>query len=188
LSAKLARNPQLARWTAERERRQAALAMAQAQGRPDLTLSAGPRLEGKANEVTAVAGVSLPLPFWNRNQGAIQEARANVAKAAEEQRGAEAKAFAALHEAYQTLLRAAGEIEILERDVLPGAAQAEEMTRVGYEQARFTQLEILEARRTLLASQTQNLRAHADYHKALAEIEALTAAPIRLTALSKSQK
>lgn len=188
LSAKLMRNPQLARWTAERERRRAALALAQAQGRPDVTISGGPRVEGKADDITAVAGVSLPLPLWNRNQGAVKEARANIAKAEEEQRAAEAKAFQALDEAYNTLVRAAGEIEILERDVLPGAAEAEKMTLSGYEQGRFAQLEIFEARRTLLTSRTQNLRAHADYHKAMAEIEALTAAPVRLpTATTRSK-
>ena len=50
----------------------------------------------------------------------------------------------------------------------------------GYEAGRFTQLEILDARRTLIQARNQHLRALSDYHQAQAEIEALTAAPITL--------
>ena len=182
LTARVMHNPQLARWTAERERREAALTLARAQGRPDLTVFGGPRVFGKADDIAPVVGVSIPLPFWNRNQGAIAEAQANVSKTEDERRTVEARAFAALNQAFQTLSRAASEVEILRRDVLPGAKEAEELVTAGYEAGRFTQLEILDARRTLIGARNQNLRALADYHKALAEIEALTAVPTDLSA------
>jgi outer membrane protein TolC len=43
-----------------------------------------------------------------------------------------------------------------------------------------THLEIIDARRTLTDARTQHLRALADYHKAFAEIDALTASPVDL--------
>ena len=181
LKARLQRNPQLARWTTEREKRQATLVSARAQGRPDVTLSAGPRLIGRGDDVTLVAGVSIPLPFWNRNQGAIAEAEANVSKTADEQRNAEARAYAQLNEAYQRLSRAGNEANILERDVIPGARTAVDTLLDGYDRGRFSQLEVLEARRTLNEARSQQLRALADYHKAKAELDALTAAPIELS-------
>lgn len=180
LGGKVMRNPQLTRWTAERERREAAVTLARAQGRPDLTVFGGPRVIGKGEAVTGVAGLSIPLPFSNRNQGNIAEAQALASKAGEERRSVETRSFAALNEAYQTLSRAAREVEILRRDVLPGAREAEELVTAGYEAGRFTQLEILDARRTLIGARSQNLRALADYHKAVADIEALTAAPADL--------
>ena len=100
----------------------------------------------------------------------------------------EARAFAALNQAFQTLARAAGEVEILRREVLPGAQEAEELIIAGYEAGRFTQLEILDARRTLIGARNQNLRALADYHKALAEIEALTAVPVDLSTYKAVQR
>jgi cobalt-zinc-cadmium efflux system outer membrane protein len=181
LKVQLQRNPQLARWTTEREKRQATLVSARAQERPDVTLSAGPRLIGRGDDVTLVAGVSIPLPFWNRNQGAIAEAEANVSKTADEQRNAEARAYAQLNEAYQRLSRAGNEANILERDVIPGARTAVDTLLDGYDRGRFSQLEVLEARRTLNEARSQQLRVLADYHKAKAELDALTAQPIELS-------
>jgi outer membrane protein, heavy metal efflux system len=181
LKARLQHNPQLARWTTEREKRQATLVSARAQGRPDVTLSAGPRLIGRGDDVTLVAGVSIPIPFWNRNQGAIAEAEANLSKTADEKRNAEARAYAQLTEAYQRLSRAANEANILERDVIPGARTTVDTLLDGYDRGRFSQLEVLEARRTLNEARSQQLRALADYHKAKAELDALTAAPIELS-------
>lgn len=181
LVAQLGRNPQIARWTAERERRQATLRLQQAQAVPNVIAFAGPRLFGNADSVsTGVLGFSMPLPLFNRNQGNIAEARALLSKTGPQERAAEARAFGELSVAYQTLHRASEEIVILNGTVLPGATQSVELLTAGYEAGRFSQLEILDARRTLTSAREQHLRALADYHKALARVEALTAAPVEL--------
>jgi cobalt-zinc-cadmium efflux system outer membrane protein len=178
LRVRLFGNPQLTRWNAEREKRAAALRTAQAKGVPDLSVAAGPRLIGRGAEVTVgTVGVSIPLPLFDRNQGEIAAARADLARTDPEQRAVEARAFAALNEAHETLLRTADEVKILNETVLPGATTAVEQLVAGYETGRVTQLEIIEARRTLTDARSQHLRALADYHKALAEIDALTARP-----------
>ncbi|OYW31499.1 MAG: hypothetical protein B7Z47_00955 [Chthoniobacter sp. 12-60-6] len=180
LIARIQSNPEIARWSAERERRQAALAKQKSLAKADITVSAGPRVLGKADDISFVVGFSMPLPFRNRNQGAIAAAEAEVAKTESERKTSEINVFTQLSAAYQILLRATTEMALLNKDVLPGAQQAEEAIRQGYEAGRFTQLEILDARRTLIQARNQNLRALADYHQAVAEIEALTAAPITL--------
>jgi len=181
LVVQLTRNPHIARWSAEREKRAAALRLHQAQIVPDITVNAGPRMLGRGDDYTlGTIGFSFPLPLFNRNQGNIAEARALLSKTDPEERAAEAKAFGELSVAYQTLLRANAEVDILKTKVLPGATQTVEQLAEGYEAGRFSQLEILEARRTLTDARTQHLRALADYHKALAQVEALTAAPVEL--------
>ncbi len=180
LRQRLLGNPDLARWTAERERREAILAKQQTLARPDITLLAGPRVIGKGDDATFVAGFSIPLPFRNRNQGNIAEARANLEKMTEEKRAAEARAFALLNEAFQALTGAEREIAILEGSVIPGAQDAEKQLNEGYAAGRFTQFEVLDARRTLNAARVQQVRALADYHKAQAELDALTARPTAL--------
>jgi cobalt-zinc-cadmium efflux system outer membrane protein len=180
LRQRLLGNPNLARWTAEREKREAILARQQTLARPDITLLAGPRTFGREPDATFVAGFSIPLPFNNRNQGNIAEARANLAKLNEEKRAAESRAFAALNEAYQKLMAVSEEIRILESSVIPGAQDAEKQLNEGYMAGKFTLLEVLDARRTLNAARVQQVRAHADFQKARAEIDALTARPTEL--------
>ena len=180
LRQRLLGNPDLARWTAEREKRVAALAKQLTLARPDITLIAGPRMIGKGEDATFVAGFSIPLPISNRNQGNIAEASANLAKLGEEKRAAEARAFAALNEAFQKLTGASREIAILEESVIPGAQDAEKQLNDGYAAGRFTQFEVLDARRTLNTARVQQLRALADFQKARAEVDALTARPTDL--------
>ncbi len=181
LRQRLLGNPDLARWTAERERREALLAKEQTLARPDISLMAGPRIIGKGEDATFVAGFSIPLPLSNRNQGNIAEARANLGKLSEEKRAAEARAFAALNEAFQKLRGAAREIAILEESVIPGAQDAETQLNDGYAAGRFTQFEVLDARRTLNAARVQQVRSLADFQKARAELDALTARPTELS-------
>jgi cobalt-zinc-cadmium efflux system outer membrane protein len=140
-------------------------------------------MEGRAEDATFVAGFSLPLPLTNRNQGNIAEARAHLARLDDEKRGAEARAFAALNEAWQKLSGALREIALLEESVIPGAQDAEKQLTDGYAAGRFTQFEVLDARRTLNAARGQQVRALADYQKARAELDALTARPTELPRL-----
>ena len=177
LRQRLLSNPDLTRWTAVREQRQALLNKEQTQARQDFTLHAGPRMEGKGADATFVAGLSIPLPINDRNQGNIAVARANLAKLTEEKRAGEARAFAALNEAFQKLAGAVREISILEGNVIPSAQEAEKQLSVGYAAGRFTQFEVLDARRTLNGARVQQLRSLADYQKARAEVDALTAQP-----------
>src|SRR5205823_140188 len=80
--------PDIARWEPETDKRQATLRLQQAQAVPNITLSAAPRYIGETREWTSVIGFSLPLPLWNRNQGAILEAKHQLAKADDEKRSA----------------------------------------------------------------------------------------------------
>ncbi|PYJ20660.1 MAG: TolC family protein [Verrucomicrobia bacterium] len=177
LSLSLTQNPEIARWEPETDKRQATLRLQQAQAVPNVILSAGPRYISETGEWTQVIGFSLPLPLWNRNQGAILEARHQLAKADDEKRGAVTRLSSELSDAYQTVARTSNEIHVLKESVLPGAEKAADAIRQGYEAGRFSYLDVNEARRTLTAARLQYLQALSDYHKAVAEIEALTVQP-----------
>jgi outer membrane protein, heavy metal efflux system len=181
LKAKLQANPELAKWGTERRKREATLNLARAEGKPDLTVDAGPRLLGASHaDMTLVAGFSIPLPLWNRNQGKIAEAEANVAKTSDEQAAAEAGAYAELNEAYQTLQRAAEEVRILRDTVLPGAKSVVDQTTEGYATGRFSQLDVLDAQKSYIETRTRYVRALSDFQKAAAQIDTLTAGPVEL--------
>lgn len=181
LKAKLQANPELAKWTTERQKREATLNLARAEAKPDLTVNAGPRLLGASHaDMSVVAGFSIPLPLWNQNQGKIAEAEANVAKTGDEQAAAEAGAYAELNEAYQSLQRAAEEVRMLRDTVLPGAKSAVDQITDGYATGRFSQLEVLDAQKSYIETRTQYVRALSDFQKAAAQIDALTAGPVEL--------
>ena len=180
LRAKLARNPELARWQAVREAREATVKTQKTHATQDVTLFGGPRVVGRWDDVGGVIGVSIPLPWNHRNEGNIAQAEALANKTHDEKRAVEARASAALDAAYQELMRAGHEAGILKTQLLPQAESAVEQLSTSYDAGRSTQLEVLDARRTLIAARQQRLLATKDYHKALAEIEALTAAPERV--------
>jgi len=170
----LSLSPEIARWEPEKEKRQATLHLQQADAVPNLTLSAGPRYIVETGEWTQVVGFTLPLPFWNRNQGAILEAQNQLAKVDDEKRSTIVRLSTELNDAYQTVARTANEIHILKESVLPGAEKTIAAIQEGYEAGRFSYLDINEARRTLTAARLQYVQALNDYHKAVADIEALT--------------
>jgi len=176
LVTRLAANPQLARFGAEISQREAALAREKAEAIPDLTLRAGPRRIEETNDTTAVVGLSVPLPLWNRNQGNIAVAREQVARAGAEKAAVSAALVTELTDAYQGLVRSRSAIQLLRESVLPGAESALKATDDGYEIGRFNYLDVLDARRTLGSARIQYLQALTEYHKALHTIEALTAA------------
>ena len=121
---------------------------------------------------------SLPLAFNDRQQGARAEARALREKAGAEQTGAELRLRTALFGISQELLHAATELDALEREMLPDAESVLQLAREGMERARFSQLELLDAQRTLLELRLQRIEAAVAYHQFVIEIEKLLGEPL----------
>lgn len=174
LQAALTHNPDLARWETEVEQRRAALALARAGRVPDISAAAGVRWFNDNNDQAFVAGLSVPLPVFDRNQGALREASALLAKAEREQRTAAVRAQTALAVAYQTLALARTKALALQSEVLPRAAQVLEATRTGYTQGKFSYLDVLEAQRAFGETKGAHLEALADCQQAAVEIQRFT--------------
>jgi outer membrane protein TolC len=81
-----------------------------------------------------VAEVSVPLPIFDRNQGARAAARSDLRRAEHEKRALQARLAAALEAAYQELAARFDEVTRLREEILPGAADAFEQVRQGYAQ------------------------------------------------------
>ncbi|MEO8398478.1 MAG: TolC family protein, partial [Ignavibacteriaceae bacterium] len=58
--------------------RKAQLELEESQSVPDLTVSGGVRYLNELKSNSFVAGISIPLPFFNRNQGNIQSAEVRI--------------------------------------------------------------------------------------------------------------
>jgi len=192
----------VARWEAEIEKREAAVRLEKANRIPSVTLGAGFKTEGHEpgrahnldlglmtggvsagwnrsrssgeRENSLVLGFSLPLPLFNRNQGAIQEAKYLVSKATEESRAANINVQSALADWYAMTLASYEEVRALEAEVLPEAAETFELTQEGFRQGKFNYLDVLYAQRTLIELRVQSLAAQAAHHQGIVEIERLT--------------
>ena len=173
LTEHLAQNPDLARWSAEIEFHRANAELMKAGRYPDLTVAGGIRSFDLTDSYAFVAGISLPLPVFDRNQGAVREARAGTRKAREQQRAAIARLNKELNESYQALAVAARESEALAKEVLPAAEEAFAASEEGFRQGKFGYLEVLDSQRTLFETKGQLVEALAAYHAAVADVERL---------------
>jgi outer membrane protein, heavy metal efflux system len=173
LMAKIGRNPDLARLALEASLRESQLRLARAVGVPDLTLSAGLRQFADENEWAGVFGVSLPLPFFDRGQAGLYEALQMKGKTETLGRAIRGQIAVKLFGIYQELLHAVTELDTMAGDILPAAREVLRTTEEGYQQGRFSYLELADARRSLIELRRANLEAAFNYHTYLAEIDRL---------------
>lgn len=194
-------NPDLARWAAELEAREAAHRLERARRVPDLTIGLGIRSTGLADgsgsatgigtggdfswsrtevdfdsdrDNSLVLGFSLPLPLFDRNQGNIARAEAMVSKVADERRAAEASVVARLATAREDAVAAYVEVIALREDILPRVTETFTKTQRGYEAGKFSYLSVLDAQSALLDTRTSYLEALEQYRQATIDIERLT--------------
>lgn len=175
LLARLRRSPDFARFDLERRLREADLRLAQAKAHGDPVLSAGLRRTDSAGDVAMVASLLMPLPFANRNQGAIAEARALRGRVDTEQQAAQLRSEVVLYDMLQELRHARTVVESLQTTLLPQAEEALTLTRRGYANGRYSQLDLIDAQRTRLELERELIANAADYHRYLAAVERMTA-------------
>lgn len=180
----LASNPDLNRWNSELDRSESALALARSEAVSDVTISAGVRNFRESGNNALVIGIDLPLPLFNRNQGGIGEARANIEKVRHEQRAAAVAVKTELSETWQNLAASYVESSTLRDKILPGALEAFEATDLGYREGKLDFLQMLDAQRTLFTVKRQYLLALGTYHLTSTDLERLIGAP--LTSLQNS--
>ncbi|SHF05409.1 outer membrane protein, cobalt-zinc-cadmium efflux system [Fodinibius roseus] len=178
VQAYIQRNPDIARWATELQQRESALDLAQARGIPDITVSGGYKRAEDLGASAAIVGVSIPLPFFDRNQGNIKAAKYELSREEAQREAAVSQTYKALQTAYNRLEAAANEVNQLQEQVLPGAQTAFEAAQTGYRQGKFDYLEVLDAQRTLFSTRTRYIRALAEYNRAVAEVERLIGTPL----------
>jgi len=178
LAAYIDTNPDVARWAAEMEKREAVLSLEKSRAMPEPVVSGGYRRIGENDDNAFVVGLSIPLPIFDRNQGAISEARRLVAKGGHERRYAEVIVSASLAGAYAELAISYEAASVLRRDVVPRAEEAYASIFEGYREGKFPLLDVLDAQRTVFDTKLEYIGALRAYHRALAEVERLTGRPL----------
>lgn len=167
------RNPDVARWRDEMALRRADVALEKAARVPDPIFGIGSRRLRDLGANALTAGISIPLPLFNRNQGAIKEAEYRIKEAEEARRGAEVLAYRLFTDAYQRLSIADAEVAALREEILPAARESFTATQEGYREGKFDLLTVLDAQRTFFEATNQFVDALEAYHLTRAEVERL---------------
>jgi len=178
VTAAVGDNPDLARWQTEEDKRRAALRLEKARGVPDLTVGGGVRRFEQTDDEALVFSLAVPLPLFDRNQGGILGATAQLAKAHQQREAARVKTLAGLSEATSALGAAYEEVTILHTEVLPKAQTAFDAAQQGYRQGKFDYLHLLDSQRTLFQTQMRYIDAVETYHRARADVARLTGRPL----------
>lgn len=169
----LADNPDLARLDAVVVQRRANLMLQRANAVPDVTVQGYVRRVEESRETAFVAGVAVPLPIFDRNQGGIARAQAELLQAEVETERGRLAIMASLTTAERRLDLARRSAQALRTEAVPAAEQAARFATGGFAAGKFTYLEVLDAQRALSDVRAQLNDALREFHTRRAETERL---------------
>lgn len=149
------------------------LDLARAQGVPNPTFGLGVRRFNENDSTALVAGVSFPLPVFNRNQGSVKAAKAGIIEADAMARQQDLDLQQSAIAAWEKLAAAHKEAEAYQSDMVPSAERAYSQASEGYSAGRFSFLDLLDAQRTLYEVQESRLDSLLSLYEAKAQTDFL---------------
>jgi outer membrane protein, heavy metal efflux system len=145
---------------------QAAEELARAEVVPDLQVGLGWRESGAFKTNSLVVSVGLPVPLWNKNEGQIDAARAEIRKARFEAKANLREWRARMVEARARVRAAQARYETLQARLLPALEAAHKTVQDGFEAGRFNALDLIASRQRLLAGKHEALETLKSYWEA----------------------
>ena len=167
------------------ESRRAALALARTSATPDVTVTAGMSHAEAEGETTFSLAASLPLPIFDRGQGEVAVAGAEVAEGMAELRATKRALGAQARTALVRLNAGFIQAKQLRDEILPAAQNTFAAVREGYAAGKLGYLDVLESREALFEIRAEYLGALAAFHETRVELERLTAGASTATGTEK---
>jgi cobalt-zinc-cadmium efflux system outer membrane protein len=143
-----ATSPEVGAAVADVLRAQTALRRAAAEPIPNISTQFSVQYDDSTNDTIAGVQAGIPLPLWNRNQGGIRQAQAEVGQARRNAERVELDLKRRLAEAFQTYASARAQAETYATSILPKAQQTFELVQRGYRLGEIGYLDLLTAQRT----------------------------------------
>lgn len=139
----LVNHPELSAAFANVEQAQRKLSQQRAAPIPNLTWQTNLQYDFTTDEVVGGFQIGMPIPKYNRNQGAIMQAQQNIQSSVHtaDQKALELRDR--LTDAWSSYVDAKIQIETLDRELLPKAEEALELASEGYRQGETPYLELL---------------------------------------------
>ena len=129
----------------------------------------GPRVDE-----SFVIELSLPLPVFDRNQGAIAAAKSAYRQAELQYRAGRVQLTTQLRQALRGYVVARQSTETYRSEVVPGAQRAFDLVKRSYEAGEIDQLELLDAQQSLIEAELAYIDNLTDLRQAQADLQGLT--------------
>ena len=179
------KRPDLKALETERERGEADIALARAEGVPNLSAGVALTRETTALEIGGIEGkdtaysigvkLSMPIPVFDRNQAAVQEARARR-NSSESRLAAASKAVEReVETAYATLLNAEKILSLYRGAIIPQSGENLKLTQEAYRLGEIGLLAVFEEQRKSSEVSGSYLAALHDRQLALLKLESAVA-------------
>jgi cobalt-zinc-cadmium efflux system outer membrane protein len=123
--------------------------LAGAEARPSITLSGGYKRIEANNSNSLIYGVSLPLPFFNRNQGTLESLEAELRSLDYETERARLETASGIRSVTAKLQQLVERHENLDSLLLPTSEEAYSILQSAYGAGRIPYTQLLEAQRSL---------------------------------------
>lgn len=143
-------HPALSRADAALRARSAEQDLAKSAAIPDITVSAGFRRFEETGDEALIAGVSVPLPLFDRGRGTTRAAALRGEAASLNRDMAEQQLLARQRAAVAARHSAQTRLDVLSKEALPAAEEAYDASLRGYQIGRFDLTTTLNARAVLL--------------------------------------
>lgn len=166
-----AQSPQLASARAGVARAQAALSRECAGRVPNVDLQTAVQHDNATGYDFVSVQIGAPLPVFNRNQGNIRQAQAELRAAQNEVKKTELELQQRLAAAFEQYTNARYQVEKYGKDILPNAEASLKLTTAGYQQGEFNYLSLLTAQRTFFQTNLTYLEALRELRTTMATIE-----------------
>ncbi len=155
------------------ERAQLVLKRATVEPIPNLTVNAGYTRQNQNKSSDWDIGVGLPIPLWNRNQGNILAAKAQVGEAINEVGRVQNDLVSRSASSFATYAAARKRAEKYKAAILPKAEQSYQLSMKAYQGGQFEYLRVLQAQRALAEARLEYLRSLGEMWRAASEIAGL---------------
>ena len=154
--------------------------LAAAEARPTLTISGGVKRFEANGSKSFLLGIGLPLPLFNRNQGARESIRAQTRSVEYEIERERLDVAATLRSHVIELRNMARRHDILDSQLLPKAEQAYRSLQNAYESGRLPYTQMLEAERSLVELRFEHNDFLLSLHEQIIALESLTGVVLQL--------
>ena len=140
---------------------------------PNVTVGTGYVRQNQNKSSDWVIAASLPVPLWNRNQGNIFAAKAQVGEAINEVGRVENDLVNRLASSFATYTAARKRAEKYKSTILPKAEQSYQLSLKAYQGGQFEYLRVLQAQRAVAEARLEYLRSLGEMWRAASEIAGL---------------
>ncbi len=166
-------SPEIAIAMSEVERSRRALSRACVEAVPNISTQVSVQYDDSTGDTITGIQVGMPIPLWNRNQGGIRQAKAEITQAVRNVDRVELDLSRRLAGVFQDFSDALITTKTYRNDILPRSQKTFDLVQKGYKQGEVGYLDLLAAQQTFSQTNLAYLNAVGNLWQSYVRIEGL---------------